>query len=98
MKSVIPNPLWELMLSTNDCYPGCSCDEDRFDRSASRINAWVTKNPEKIQIVIDQLEGLINNDHLVVDELSMQCNYYLATREDARIWLEEWLRQVTLPS
>ena len=23
--------LWDLMLSTNDCYPGCGCDDDFFD-------------------------------------------------------------------
>lgn len=28
---LIKAPLWDLMLSINDCYPGCGCDDDYFD-------------------------------------------------------------------
>jgi len=28
---VIDNPQWELILSTNDCTPGCGCEYDFFE-------------------------------------------------------------------
>ncbi len=42
------------MLSTNDCYPGCDCDDDFFDMTLGRVKLWVSKNdPIKI---LDQID------------------------------------------
>ncbi|GAG25189.1 unnamed protein product, partial [marine sediment metagenome] len=37
----IKSPLWDLMLSTNDCWPGCGCEYDFFDMTLDRMKAWV---------------------------------------------------------
>jgi hypothetical protein len=39
--NIIKSPLWDFMLSTNDCYPGCSCDDDFFDMTLNRVKKWV---------------------------------------------------------
>ena len=39
--NLIKNPLWDLMLSTNDCTPGCGCDYDFFDITLERIKNWM---------------------------------------------------------
>ncbi len=42
------------MLSTNDCYPGCDCDDDFFDMTLERVKLWASKNdPIKI---LDQID------------------------------------------
>ena len=39
--NIIKTPLWDLMLSTNDCYPGCGCDDDFFEMILDRVKLWV---------------------------------------------------------
>ncbi|MHA2007238.1 MAG: hypothetical protein ACXABO_05955 [Promethearchaeota archaeon] len=37
----IEPPLWDLMLSTNDCYPECGCEYDIFEMTKDRVKSWV---------------------------------------------------------
>ena len=57
--SLIKAPLWDLMLSTNDCYPGCGCDDDDFDMTLDRVKRWVRSHDELK--VIQQIDQLLSN-------------------------------------
>ena len=88
---IIKAPLWELMLSTNDCYPGCSCDDDFFDTTPERVRQWLESSGDaKAQQALTQLDELINNPLLDVDALNDQINYIVGNKEDAVAWLSQW--------
>ncbi len=58
----IKDPLWNLMLSTNDCYPGCSCDSDFFDITPERVQQWVRHNgSQNAKQALVQLNELTNS-------------------------------------
>lgn len=59
MLPLIPEPLWGLMLSTNDCYPGCSCEADRFEIDPPRVSRWVAEaGIEQGRQALSQLDAL----------------------------------------
>ena len=54
---IIKSLLWDLMLSTNDCYPGCGCEWDFFDMTLDRVKSWILKND--FSLALDQIDQLI---------------------------------------
>lgn len=95
---MIPEPLWSLMVSTNDCYPGCACELDVFHIEKSRIREWSDENPEDFKKACEQLEELINSYDINHIEIMEQTNLMMASGEDARDWLLEWKEAMPLRS
>ena len=91
MSKPILDPLWSLMLSTNDCYPGCCCNDDFFDMSFERINVWTYKNGIESAIEASQvLVTLLDSQPLDYEALSMQTNLWWANVGEATEWLNDW--------
>lgn len=90
-RQIVKDPLWDLMLSTNDCYPGCSCDDDFFDMTVVRVKEWIKQNGEKkAQRALTQLDELLSTSSLNVEGLSKQTNHWMETKGDAIVWLSQW--------
>jgi hypothetical protein len=87
----IENPLWDLMLFTNDCYPGCSCDRDFFDMTPAKVQLWLNMvGKEDREKAMGQVDRLINCSSLDLERLSSQTNFYFDNRGEAIAWLLEW--------
>lgn len=66
MLPLIPEPLWGLMLSTNDCYPGCSCEAGRFEIDPPRVSRWVAEaGIEQGRQALSQLDALFAGPELL---------------------------------
>jgi len=87
---IIPTPLWDLMLSTNDCHPGCGCDLDYFQITEERIGEWMNKHPTKIKMVLEQLDELEEQEDLDLDSLVVQTAVNFRDREEVKTWVNEW--------
>ena len=92
---MIPEPLWSLMLSTNDCHPGCTCELDVFKIERARIQKWCSEHPEQYAVAHKQLDELIAKADLNHITISEQTNIELLDAEDAREWLMRW--KVAMP-
>ena len=85
---IIISPLWDLMLFTNDCYPGCGCDYDLFDMTLDRVKAWVLKNDYKL--ALNQIEQLISSPQIDVGDLQLQTGIPFQNFDEFSDWLQEW--------
>ena len=86
--NIIKTPLWDLMLSTNDCYPGCGCDDDFFEMTLDRVKLWVYAHDETE--VLQQIDLLISNDNIDIGEIQIQTNIPFQSEEEFKEWLLEW--------
>ena len=75
------------MLSTNDCYPGCGCDEDFFDMTLDHVKKWVITHDELK--AIQQIDQLLSNDNIDVGDIQIQTNIPFQSEEEFREWLLE---------
>ena len=89
---LIKAPLWDLMLFTNDCYPGCSCDDDFFDMTVDRVKKWVLTHDELE--VIQQIDQLLSNDNIDVGDIQIQTNIPFQSEEEFKEWLLEWKKLI----
>lgn len=91
---VLKNPLWELMLSTNDCCPGCSCDLDRFEMTPMRVAAWVEQaKAGEPQQALDQVQALRESARkgtIDVKAVARQTNRAMKDSAAVVYWLERW--------
>ena len=85
-------PLWDLMLFTNDCYPGCSCDDDFFDMTVDRVKKWVLTHDELE--VIQQIDQLLSNDNIDVGDIQIQTKIPFQSEEEFKEWLLEWKKLI----
>ena len=85
---VIDKPLWELMLSTNDCSPGCGCEWDFFDMTLKRVKDWVLKNDHSK--ALNQIEEILSNPKLDVGDLQIQTAIPFQNFDEVKEWLLEW--------
>ena len=61
MLPLIPEALWGLILPTNDCQPGCSCEADHFEIDALRVSPWVAEaGIEQGRQALGQLDALFD--------------------------------------
>ncbi len=67
---IIKSPLWDLMLSTNDCYPGCGCYDDIFDMTLEPVKAWVLENDSKL--ALSQIDQLLSIPKIDIGDLQLQ--------------------------
>ena len=52
--------IW-LILSTNDCWPGCGCDRDRYTITEFRVYRWIKRvGIEEAAVALDQLTNIEN--------------------------------------
>ena len=70
------------MLSTNDCYPGCGCDDDYFGMSLEIVKLWAIYNDAKK--VIDQIDELVANKDVAVGDIQIQTGYPCKRQKDRR--------------
>lgn len=90
-RKIVRDPLWNLMLFTNDCYPGCSCDNDFFDMTVVRVEEWINQNGERqVQQTLAQIDEILSTSSLNVEDLSDQTNYPMENKDDAIAWLSQW--------
>jgi hypothetical protein len=91
MLPLIPEPLWGLMLSTNDCYPGCSCEADRFEIDPLRVSRWVAEaGIEKVRQALSQLDALFDGLPESREQLSALTNVFFESGDEAAAWLDQW--------
>lgn len=88
---ILRDSLWELILFTNDCYPGCGCEKDFFDMTPAKVQMWLkTVGEIESEKARTQIEQLINCSNLDLERISSQTNYYFDNQGDAIAWLLEW--------
>ena len=80
------------MLSTNDCYPGCSCEADAFEITSQRVAGWVARYPAESRQALLQLEALASDPALDLVGLSDQTNVHIDSQAEAAEWLGLWLQ------
>ena len=52
-------PFVWLILSTNDCWPGCGCDKDVFKITSFRVYRWIKRvGIGQAEVALEQLENL----------------------------------------
>ncbi len=85
--NIIKSPLWDLMLSTNDCYPVCGCDDDFFDMRLDREKAWVQEND--YNLALSQIDQLIINPKIDIGILQLQTGYPFQNYDELKICLLE---------
>ena len=90
--NIIKSPLWDLMLSTNDCYPGCGCDDDYFNMTLDRIKKWVITH-DKSTIIL-QIDHLLSNDNIDVGDIQIQTNIPFQSGEEFKECLLEWKKLI----
>jgi len=91
MKESITDPLWDLMLSTNDCYPGCACDDDYFQITEQRIGEWIKRNGIKKGIeTLKQLDEIEITETVDYEDISIQTNIHFESHADFTFWISEW--------
>ena len=76
------------MLSTNNCYPGCGCEDDFFDMTLTRVKSWVLRNDYKKALV--QIDELLMDSEMDVGDLQIQTGYPFQRFEEVENWLLEW--------
>lgn len=84
----IKSPLWDLMLSTNNCFPGCGCEDDFFDMTIDRVKAWVLQND--YNLALDQINKLITSPKIDVGDLQLQTGFPFQNFNELKTWLLEW--------
>jgi len=89
---IIKSPLWDLMLFTNDCYPGCGCDDDYFDMTLDRVKKWVSANEGTK--VVQQIDDLLSDEKIDVGEVQIQTYIPFQTLEEFKEWLLEWRKLI----
>lgn len=91
---VIKAPLWEMLLDTNQCYPGCGCEADVFEQDLKPISRWLrSAGTPQGEVALAQLDALLASaDSIDQDELSYQTNMAFTSIEDVAAWLREWRR------
>lgn len=91
MQQSIPEPLWDLMLSTNDCYPGCSCDADGFEIELERVGKWLTRvgidHGWQALAQLDALSASLPANSAALSDLT---NVYFGSSDEAASWLLQW--------
>lgn len=92
--NLIKAPLWDLILSTNDCYPGCGCEYDFFDMTPERVKLWVSKNNSAK--VLSQIDKLLSIKNLDIGDIQIQTNIPFQNIEEFHEWLFEWKELVLL--
>jgi hypothetical protein len=95
MPEPIRDPLWDLMLSTNDCYPGCGCEGDYFDITTARVSEWVkSAGEEKNRLALEQLQKIKRLAYKQLEEIRMQTNIYFSSTSDFENWINEWEQKI----
>ena len=89
---LLKGPLWDLLLSTNDCYPGCGCDDDNFEMTLDRVKLWVYAHDETE--VLQQIDLLISNDNIDIGEIQIQTNIPFQSEEEFKEWLLKWKKLI----
>ncbi len=84
----IKSPLWDLMLSTNDCWPGCGCDYDFFDMTLDRIKVWVLQND--YNLALDEINELISFPEIDIGDVQLQTGFPFQEFDEFKKWLLEW--------
>ena len=91
MPSPIDDPLWDLLLSTNDCFPGCGCDDDYFQMTPERIDAWIDMHGiVLLQKASNMLSELRTSGSLDVEALGCQLNHCWSNLSEPIELLFEW--------
>ena len=85
---VIDKPLWELMLSTNDCSPGYGCEWDFFDITLKRVKDWVLNNDHSK--ALSQIEELLSNSKMDVGDVQLQTAIPFQNFDEVKEWLLKW--------
>lgn len=85
---LICKPLWEFMLSTNDCSPGCGCEWDFFDMTLKRVKDWVLKNDHSK--ALSQIDELLSNSKMDVGEIQIQTGIAFQNFDEVKEWLLSW--------
>jgi len=84
----IKSPLWDLMLSVNDCFPGCGCEDDFFDMTLDRVKIWILQNDSNL--VLDQISNLTSLPEIDIGDVQLQTGYPFQTFDEFKKWLMEW--------
>lgn len=91
MPEPIKDPLWDLMLSTNDCYPGCGCESDYFDITSARVSEWIkSASKEETRLASEQLQEIKRLSFKQLEEIEMQTNISFSSKSDFEDWVNEW--------
>ena len=91
MLPLIPEPPWGLMLSTNDCHPGCSCEADHFEIDPLRVSRWVAEaGIEQGRQALGQLDALFDGLPESREALSDLTNVFFESADEAVAWLQQW--------
>ena len=96
--SPIKDPLWSLMLSCNDCYPGCSCDEDYFNISTDRVASWLKSDGMgQARKTLRQVDNELKEaSEQQLKGVNSQINMVFRSNKDWLSWLDDWSNCIKL--
>ena len=88
MSEPIDSPLWDVLLSTNRCYPGCACDDDVFELRADVCRTWSRLFcQEDLSEASEQLNALLELPELPVEKISDQMTTAFSSTEQVKDFL-----------
>jgi hypothetical protein len=90
MPEPIDHPLWDLMLSTHGCDPGCGCDAD-FAIEPTLIRAWIGEFGEDFGLTaLRQIDELLGCGRAIEEAVADQRNQRFRRPETVTNWLTRW--------
>lgn len=96
MPPIIEDPLWDLMLSTHSCHPGCGCGGDFFIKPLL-ISRWLDEFGEEFgRIALRQVDDLLamgpSMEGAVVDQRFRR----FSAPETVTTWLQRWRSAISV--
>ncbi len=90
----------EFWYSTNNCGPGCGCDDDRFDMSSARVYEWKNSVDEELcKLVVEELKQISSpsSDTSLCEILSGFTNISFSDEASAKSWVNVWVQLFEAP-
>jgi hypothetical protein len=87
---IIEDPLWDLMLSTHTCTPGCGCDGD-FVIGPETTSYWIDELGEEFgRFALRQVDELLTKGPGIEQEVAAQRCKGFRPPETVTSWLLRW--------
>lgn len=89
MSAVFPETLWGVLLSTNQCYPGCFCDDDVFELVQHLKPPWSHDfDDEDLAQARNELQALLEEKEFSVVAFSQKLSTNFTSSQQIRDFLE----------
>lgn len=88
---VFSQRLWEFLLSSNACSPGCGCKDDFFEQTSAGVRTILSKKPSSLLVQLkDELKSLIRSEELSLSDATDDVAIDFPDVETLKGWLAVW--------